>query len=221
MSIPDNRIKFPSGLINFPVDVGVTGLEHDSYPAPGAQARYDHMRLFLIGLLSNQSSYDEPTNYRDGTLWFDLNTMAYKQRSNGAWNDISSSIKLGETDLLSWYASASATLQNVTSSAVPEMCFFGVVATNSTNLDSISIPVALSDKIDGTTRAFVTLNGDNTDVTKRLVVVSPQNVTIVGSLLGGYVIQLANIILENGDTFCVRLKNIPENVFITDSITVS
>lgn len=85
MTLPDNRIKLPAGEIDFDNTVGTTGQSHDLYPYPGHQPRYDHMRMYLIGLLSQQASFDEPTEYREGTVWFNLNTMALMIRLDNAW----------------------------------------------------------------------------------------------------------------------------------------
>lgn len=68
----DNRIRYPEPEINFSVDVGLTGQAHDDYPEKGTAPRFDWMRLYLIGLLSNQSSELPPCEYRPGTVWFDL-----------------------------------------------------------------------------------------------------------------------------------------------------
>lgn len=69
----DNRIDFTE----YPVDLsrlGLTGQAHDQYPQPNTAARFDLMRQFLIGLLSNQScnedDHGEPSEKRTGTLWF-------------------------------------------------------------------------------------------------------------------------------------------------------
>jgi hypothetical protein len=75
--LPDNRIKLEPGPISFDT---VTGKKHDTFPEPGP-ARFDTMRSFLIGLLSNQSSFQEPVEFRAGTLFFDLNTNAYRFRT--------------------------------------------------------------------------------------------------------------------------------------------
>src|SRR5574341_388463 len=81
MTLPDGRIRLPGPKIDFDAEVGTTGKAHDTFPQPG-QARFDHMRSFLIGLLSNQASYNEPVEHRLGTLWYDLNTGAYKFRTD-------------------------------------------------------------------------------------------------------------------------------------------
>jgi hypothetical protein len=98
---PDYRIKFPAPTIDFTDDVGTTGQDHDNYPSPGTQARYDWMRLMLIGLLTHQASYEEPTQYRDGTVWYDLETLELKiwqsgdGGSSGAWTKLSDVIMVG------------------------------------------------------------------------------------------------------------------------------
>jgi hypothetical protein len=102
MSLPDNRIRFPSALIDFTTDVGVTGQEHDNYPAPG-QARYDWLRMYLLGLLSCQSSHTEPTQFREGTWWFDLNGPEMKVRVGGNWRPASEVIMAGSLTLAEFY----------------------------------------------------------------------------------------------------------------------
>lgn len=94
-SLPDNRVRFPAAKVDFETLVGLTGQEHDEYPKAGQQPRFDWMRLFLIGLLSQQSSYQEPTQFREGTPWFDLNDGVLKIRRNEAWVSVAEAIKLG------------------------------------------------------------------------------------------------------------------------------
>ena len=91
----DNRIKFPATAIDFN-EVGVTGQDHDNYPAGSQQARYDWMRMVIIGLLSCQSSDAEPTQYRDGTWWFDLTTLSMKIRIGEAWEPAAKVLALAE-----------------------------------------------------------------------------------------------------------------------------
>lgn len=78
--LPDDRINLQPPLIDFDTTVGTTGQAHDEFPKPG-QARYDWMRSYLIGLLSNQSAFCEPIEFRLGTLWFDLNVSSFKYRA--------------------------------------------------------------------------------------------------------------------------------------------
>jgi predicted RecA/RadA family phage recombinase len=88
MALPDNRIRFPGPEIDFTTDVGLTGKEHDNFPAPGP-IRFDHLKSYLIGLLSNQASFVEPIEFRFGTLWFDLNNNIFKFRNDdGAVIDV-------------------------------------------------------------------------------------------------------------------------------------
>jgi len=115
MALPDNRIRIQSSLIDFDDDVGTTGQDHDSFPEPGP-ARYDTMRMFLIGLLAHQASYDEPTNFRKGTIWLDLNTFTLSIRSgDGAagteWSDLSDAIQVSSgLSLKDWFDAVSGSL---------------------------------------------------------------------------------------------------------------
>lgn len=104
----DNRIRFPSTLIDFQNEVGITGQDHDYYPKPG-QARYDWMRMTLIGLLANQSSEEEPFNYRPGTIWYKLTDgyFRYCKDMDTGFVDIADGIKIeidGVTRSLSEWA---------------------------------------------------------------------------------------------------------------------
>ena len=76
MTTGDNRIR----LDQTPVDDTVrdkTGQEHDSYPAPNTQARFDFMQGYLIGLLSHQSSEEEPFEKHPGMTWFSKKMLKY------------------------------------------------------------------------------------------------------------------------------------------------
>lgn len=93
--LPDNRIRFPGPPIDFDSEVGTTGQAHDTFPAPG-QARFDWLRSYLIGLLSNQASYTTPIEFRVGSLWFNLNDNSFQFRSdNGAIINVSGENWLG------------------------------------------------------------------------------------------------------------------------------
>jgi hypothetical protein len=96
MTLPDNRMRFPAGPIDFQNEVGTTGQDHDAYPEAGTQPRFDWMRMAIIGLLSQQSSYDPPTQYREGTPWFDLNELALKIRRNDAWVPYAQAVLISE-----------------------------------------------------------------------------------------------------------------------------
>lgn len=208
MSLPDNRIRFPSTLVNFSTDVGVTGLTHDEYPQAGSQARFDHLRLYLIGLLSNQSSYVEPTNYRNGTVWFDLNTLSLKIRRNDSWTDISEAIQVNGVDLQTWQASADLAL----SSLSPEISFQGII--NADTTEYITIPTSVAGYIFTDSRAFITINGENPPSH----IVNPQNALIQGSPPS--FIQLTTLTLNKGDTFHVSIRRVSTETFIQETITV-
>lgn len=114
-TLPDNRIRIPAPPIDFEEDVGETGQDHDNFPEPG-QARYDWMRMFLIGLLANQASYDEPVNYRKGSFWMDLSTGVLKIRTgNGTagteWSDVAELIQVSPgLTLQDWFDAVSSSL---------------------------------------------------------------------------------------------------------------
>lgn len=155
----DNRIRFDAPLIDFVNTVGVTGQAHDDYPMPDSQARFDHLRIFLIGLLSSQSSANPPTQYRDGTWWFDLNTNTIKIRSNDQWVNLSSAIKLDlnvDNSVLSlqdWYDSASSIIKSFQTDIL-----FRYNITSS-NISSLPIPSNLQNKITPGSIALVYVNG--------------------------------------------------------------
>lgn len=158
-SLPDNRIRFPGPKIDFESDVGTTGQDHDNYPAPLAQARFDHLRIALIGLLSQQSSHSEPTQKREGTPWFDLNTQTLRIYKNGVWRNYPEALQLA-TDiegmpytLQDWYEEVSAAL----STFAPEVCFGGVFTEDGTL--SLTIPSTLQSKVNPSSAVFLYVNG--------------------------------------------------------------
>jgi hypothetical protein len=114
-TLPDNRIRIPAPLIDFENDVGETGQDHDRYPEPG-QSRYDWMRMVLIGLLANQSSYSAPVNFRKGSFWFDLNSNVLKIRTGDGvagteWSETSIAIEVSPgLTLDNWFQAVSASL---------------------------------------------------------------------------------------------------------------
>ena len=119
--LPDDRINLQPPLVDFSL-VGTTGQAHDTFPAPG-QARYDWMRSYLIGLLSHQSSFEEPIEFRLGTTWFDLNTSSFKYRAGAtqpiilnegdSWLSLSNGIQLDTgLTLQDWFLQVQALLVN-------------------------------------------------------------------------------------------------------------
>lgn len=209
MTLPDNRIRFDSTKIDFVTDVGVTSQDHDNYPVAGGQARFDHQRMYLIGLLSQQSSFNEPTQKRDGTPWFDLNELALKIWVNGEWQYYSTVIPLEDTGsglitLDSWYQSVSSTLQSLGS----EVCFGGTCTVD--GVSSIPIPTSAQPYIYSDSRAFLYVNGQALD---------PRNVSIIGSPATS--LQLDEVVLEVNDTFHVQIRRVPNTTFITSNVVIS
>ncbi len=210
MSVPDYRIRFPSARIDFTTEVGLTGQEHDAYPLAGGQARYDHMRLFLIGLLAQQASLSEPTQYREGTPWFDLNTFTLKIRRGNSWVSYAEAIPLtapntdGEVvTLAGWYES----VQDILTNLAPEIVFSGNCTDDDT--DSITLPESIRTGVHSDSRAFVHINGS---------LVDPRYCSFVGNPATG--IRLSNVTLSSGDLFTVSIRRIAGSTFITTSVVV-
>ena len=198
----DNRIRFPGPKIDFETDVGLGQGDHNNYPAYGAQARADWMRLYLIGLLSAQSSLSEPTEYRDGTIWFDLNSLAYKIYSNNSWKEISNAIDLGGKTLQEWYDEASLILAD----SSPEVVFNGRCVTNGATL--ITIPISLRDNIKSSARCFVYING---------LLIDPRQCEITAGITS---VKLNSVILDTGDEFTIQIRSIPVSTFYTTDVVV-
>ncbi len=210
MAMPDNRLRFPSTRIDFEMDVGVAGQDHDSFPAPG-QARYDHMRLFLIALLAQQASFDEPSQYRDGTPWFDLNTFTLKIRSGSEWVSYADTIALTEPDddgqvvtLANWYASVKDALVGIS----PEVVFSGSCTVDGVNV--IPIPDSVQSALNSESRVFCYIGG---------ALVNPHNCSLVGSPTPT-TIRLSNIVLNDGDTFTVVIRRISATTYLETSVVI-
>jgi hypothetical protein len=206
---PDNRLRFPSTLIDFPNDVGTTSQDHDSYPPPQGQARYDHFRMVMIALLSQQSSYEAPTQYRNGTPWFDLNTNVLKIRSGGAWVSYADVIALGDADptsgsyltLSEWFDTTNVAI----SSLAQEITFSGVSTADS--VTDITIPASLQTLLYSDTRCFLYING---------VLADPRDCSIINLTT----IRLSNISLDTDDEFTVILRRVPSNSFYAPTVSV-
>lgn len=209
MTLPDNRIRLSSAKIDFETEVGVASQDHDTYPESGGQARFDHMRMYLIGLLSQQSSFLQPAQKRDGTPWFDLNTLSLKIWRNGTWELYSDAIPLeidGETivTLRQWYQSVSGTLESL----VSELFFAGTCTL--TGVSDITIPVDIRSQIYSDSRAFVFVNGQSID---------PREVQFVGSP-NPTILRLLTVELEANDTFTVSIRRIPSSSFMSTNVVV-
>jgi hypothetical protein len=209
MSLPDYRIRFPAPLIDFAADVGLTGQAHDNYPEAGAQARFDHLRLYLIGLLSNQASFITPTEHSDGTIWFDLSENYFKTFNDNKWRDIADNIVLrAGTDTISlsdWYQNQASVILN---SLAPEVVFGGRCST--AGLSRIPIPSDFTKYIKSDSRIFLTVNGISIDSREvRFIQVGIQkNIDISPSEF------------DAGDVFFVSIRRIPNETYYTESIII-
>jgi len=201
----DNRIRFDAPIIDFTTTVGLSGQDHDNYPAPNTQARFDHLRLYLIGLLSCQSSENEPTQYREGTWWFDLSNNTIKIYSNGAWVKASQVIQLGldslnnPITLQEWYDEISSSVSSLQS----EIHFQSVIITAGVTL--IPIPSSFlspTNLIASNSRPFVYVNG---------LLLNPLLTTLEPGVLPTAV--KVPTALNIGDKVSIVIKYIPSNRF--------
>lgn len=211
MSAPDYRIRFQAPLIDFDAQVGNEGQDVDGYPTPYGQARYDHMRMVILGLLAQQASSSPPTQFRNGTPWFDLNSETIKIRRKDEWVSLSESIRLDETSsndspttLQTWYDSVNGIIRSLQN----ELYFGGAVL--SVGIDSIPIPLSIRGFLDNSSRAFVYINGVLIDpiLTPMNSVSNPTSVVIpTGSV-------------ESGSKFSVLIKKIPSEKFLQEQIVI-
>lgn len=198
MPLPDNRLRFPAPRIDFENDVGLTDQAHDSYPEIGAPLRFDHMRMAIIALLANQSSFTEPTDYRDGTLWFDLNEPAtLKIRADGAWTSLADVIQANTTQTLQqWMTSIESSLSGV----APNATFSGTAAAEIT---SVQLPSAIR-TVAGNANAKALLYVDG-------LLRDPRRNRIVS----GTTLQLLdNEVIGRGSNYTVIITNIPAAYFV-------
>ena len=215
--LPDNRLRFPAPLIDFATEVGLSGQDHEKFPAADAQPRWDWLLIWFMSLLANQSSYDEPTQYSDGTLWFDLNTLTIKiwrsslENISGSWMSIASTVGLetvpGGTPtivtLQDWYRTVNSKLTG----SAPESTFSGYSVSVSP-VHEIPVPVTLQGEIDLVkTRPFVYING---------LLIDPRSCEYYTVAT----IKLLNsVVIQRNDYFTVVIKNIlPANFSIPDVV---
>jgi hypothetical protein len=205
MSTPDYRIRFDAPRIDFDNNVGNLSQDIDNYPQPNSQARYDHMRMVILGLLANQASENEPSQYREGSLWFDLKTEELKIRKGENWVDISESISLGEDlSLKSWYESTSESLKSIKS----EIIYHGTVI--SLGITSIPIPQTVRKFIDNNSVPLVYLNG---------ILLETQSVAI-NSIINPTAINISSQNVPQNSKFTVIIKNLPTTNYIEEPIII-
>lgn len=199
----DNRIDLSPTLVEQSPDNN-TGLAHDTYPDKGNQARYDHMRSFLLGLLSQQSSFEEPIEKREGTPWFDLENESLKIWHAGEWHNYAALIKLGNTDLATWFDNISDVVQGTTG----EISFSGSSISDGVTL--VNIPESLRVHLTSTSRPIFYKNG---------VLIDPRNTRLEPSSLPT-AIKLLSDELNEGDEFTVFIKHISDKTFYTQNVIV-
>ena len=198
----DNRIRLPGPLINFAGDVGLTGQDHDTYPSPG-QARFDHMRIFLQGLLSQQSSAIAPTEFREGTPWFDTGSTPpqLRIRLGNEWVPYGKAITLGfgvdAVNLSDWFDRA----QYMLSSLAPDVTFSGQATGFAA---SITVPGPLRTSLTPVSRPLVYVNG---------LLLDPRE-----TMLENGVVLLGINRMKSGDRFSVLIRGIPnQNFYVPDT----
>lgn len=209
MSVPDYRILLQPAKLDFDA-LGINdGQDISQFPAPSSQARYDWMRSVILGLLSQQASYSEPTQRVNGTPWYDLNTQTLKIRRDDTWVAYSETIPLTEPDgntitLAEWYAAVAETL----ASFAQEVVFSGICSTNS--VTNITIPESLRANVGTDSRVFLHING---------LLVDPHNCSLIGTPPS--TIKLTGAALSAGDTFIVSIRRIGSNTYLPTTIVIS
>lgn len=210
MTLPDYRIRFPAPLIDFAADVGLTGQAHDEYPAPGTQARFDHLRLYLIGLLTNQASFQSPLEYSEGTIWFDLSATALKIYFDNQWQDLASTIMLTsegqDITLADWYTNQ-ATI--ILKSLAPEVVFGG--RSTISGIFRIPIPSRVYPYLYPDSRIFMTVNTTHN--------LDPREVSIV-TVGSQRFIDISPNELDANDSFFISIRRIPNATFSTENVII-
>ena len=222
----DNRIRFSTSAIDFQNDVGLTQQQHDTYPSPNTQARYDWMRMYLIGLLSNQSSCDQPSQYRPGTMWYQMdcpNTgngyfKAYDCVAD-TFSDLSNHIRAftgpsGDVNLANFITSTRTSLGSITDSTGAlnvEILLYGSVTSVATN--EIIIPAELQVKLGSDYIPFVYFQNE---AAKTAAIPFP-GMTLIPfdevSLSPAYDrITLLNIYLTDGDKYLVSFRRVSSSL---------
>lgn len=198
----DNRIQFPPAEIDFVNNVGLSGQDHDDYPAENQQPRYDWWRMVVIGLLSNQSSVNLPTQYRPGTIWF--NTIDLRIWDSTKWAAIAERILLGETiTLADWYVEATEKFNRIQ----PRFTFSGKCITN--NIQKIPIPDSIQTGLTGIVdlmKPLLYING---------LLIDPRQYKL-SSGCPIYVELLNTLKLTTNDTFTVIIERF--DISITEEV---
>lgn len=208
----DNRMQFPPTLIDFDNQVGVTGQDHDNYPSPGQQPRYDWLRCTLIALLAHQSSVDRPTQYRIGTIWYNRTDMAFEVYNGTEWVPISESIVLrndsydNPTTLQQFYEQVTDKIGNISK----RFTFSGVVTTAG-GASSIPIPSSIVTELSVNPSIYKPLVYDNG------VLIDPRSCELAVGC-PNTVNLLYSVKITYGHRFTVIIENF--DIFSSDTVTV-
>ena len=209
----DNRLAFPPTPVDFVNIVGETGQSHDSYPAPGNQPRYDWMRLYLIALLSMQSSYERPTQYRHGTPWYNKNTNMIEIWNGEEWVSIAEVINVaGITD--TGDAVSLSDLYTDLLEKLPRLLPYATFGGYCTNNNSVKIPVPASIQtiicdVFEQLRPIVYINGKLIDPRK----------TKFSTACPLFVLLDADVALMDNDNFTVFIQRY--DAFETEDVVVT
>ena len=209
MQKPDYRIRFSSALIDFDRDVHrgmLRGHQIENWPEPG-QARYDWMRMVVLGLLSNQASVDPPINYREGTLWYSLLDNFFKYFNGIDFVDLANGIKINDIDLVDW----ADRIDDVAKKLSDTGTFSGVV--DRIRIDSIDIPNHLiSVASDDLNRPFVYADGLLVDPRLTIFNSNRTKILLLNNQIGDarlrsrqkYTVVIERIDLEVGETVIIQ-----------------
>jgi len=210
MTLPDSRLRFPTSLLDFDAEVGLTGQGHESWPSAGAQPRWDWMLIWLISLLSNQASYETPTEYRDGSLWFDLNTLSLKIYSDSAWRGLADVIAISEGETSETTKSLTQYLEEIqpaVESITPSMTWSGTCTSES--VTTLTVPSSLrSHVVIGRSRPLIYKNG---------LLLDPRlcNFSSIS-----FIDLTGDLTIEADDTYTVIVQNIPNSMFTVADVDI-
>lgn len=206
----DNRLRLPPAKIDFDNDVGTTGQDHDDYPAAGQQPRWDWMRMYLVALLSNQSSHGEPSQFREGTLWFDTNDNTMKVRRAGAWVSVADAVKL-DTDVDGGPVTLSGIYDTIKTilGYKPTASFGG--HSNNDGVAIIPIPSSLRAAAGSGSRPLVWVDG---------VMIDPRRCEYVGGTSPASIRLTGGQKVDSGQEFTVLMLGIDQSLFSTGEVTL-
>lgn len=212
----DNRIRLPAPRIDFDDDVGITGQDHDEFPAPRTQARYDWMRLYLIGLLSHQSGEDIPIERRTGTTWMQRisDSIKFKFFNGTSFVDIANAIVVEDTGdsaddtltLAEWFVLAQSKLNSIQ----PKATWSG--SSIADGVTKITIPTSIQDLIKDIStliRPLVYIEG---------VLVDPRNCAFGPGECPSTVDLSGGVEVNDGERFTVITERFDE--FVDDEVVI-